>query len=235
MRMIEVNRPAFEPGMDMQIMHNVSRGPLVLYKSVFPEGVRPTITISGWPLITHLAPMASLYETGVHAVIPPQRSVPAHLIDPKIKNRSRIYYQIANMQARKMDPKAWALLTDDNGFITEGTGANFFIVRDGGLLTPEPINILRGVTRKAAMELAAKIGVPCQERNLGAYDVATADEAFFTATSFSILPVTRFNGQPVGGGKPGPVTRRLIAAWSDMVGLDIVAQARDYARKAEAK
>ena len=66
------------------------------------------------------------------------------------------------------------------------------------------------------------------------YDVFTAEEAFFTATSFSIMPVTRFNGQPINTGLPGAITRRLIAAWSEMVGVDIVAQAREYASVAQA-
>jgi branched-chain amino acid aminotransferase len=61
----------------------------------------------------------------------------------------------------------------------------------------------------------------------------TANEAFFTATSFSIMPATRFNGHPIGDGAPGPVTRRLIKAWSEMVGVDIIAQAKDYARQAQ--
>lgn len=229
---IEMNRPGFPPGLDFQIMHNVSRGPLSLYQSVFPGGLRPTVTINCWPLITHLAPVADLYDRGVHAVIPPQRSVPARLIDPKIKNRSRIYYQVANLQSQKIDPKAWALLTDEDGFITEGTGANFFLVSGGQLLTPEPRNILRGITRQAVIELAAQLRLPCRECNVEPYDVLTAEEAFFTATSFSILPVTRFNGHPVGSGEVGPAVRRLLAAWSEMVGVDIVAQAKRYAEEA---
>ncbi|MBM4080301.1 MAG: branched-chain amino acid aminotransferase [Planctomycetes bacterium] len=228
---LEVNRACFPAGLDAQIMHDVSRGPLPLYRPVFPEGLRPTVTINCWPLTWHLAHLAAAYETGLHAVIPPQRSVPARLIDPKVKNRSRVYYQLANLQAQRVDPKAWALLTDEDGFITEGTGSNFFLVKSGELVTPEPRNVLRGVTRKAVMELAAQVGLPCRECNLEPYDVLTADEAFFTATSFSILPVTRFNGQPIGDGAPGPVTRRLIAAWSETVGADIVAQAREYAKR----
>ena len=115
---------------------------------------------------------------GVHAVVPTQRSVPSRLIDPKIKNRSRIYYQIANLQAQKVDAEAWALLTDEDGFLTEGTGSNFFVVKDGGLLTAEPRNILRGVTRQAVLELAESLGLSCRECNLEPYDVMTADEAF---------------------------------------------------------
>ncbi len=227
---IEINRPCFPDGADFQIMHNVSRGALGVYQSAFPEGSPRTISINCWPLTWHVAAVADAYDTGVHAVIPPQCSVPARLIDPKIKNRSRVYYQVANLQARKVDPKAMALMTDEDGFITEGTGANFFIVKDGELFTPEPRNILRGVTRQAVMELAADIGINCYERNLEAYDVATADEAFFTTTPFVMLPVTRFNGLKVGTGAVGPVMRHLLNVWSEIVDVDIVAQAKRYTK-----
>ena len=231
---IEVNRACFSEGDDFQIMHDVSRGPLGFYQSIFPEGGRPTITINCWPLTWHLASVADAYGTGVHAVIPPQRSVPARLIDPKIKNRSRVYYQVANQQTKKVDPEAWALLTDEDGFITEGTGANFFIVKAGELFTPEGRNILRGVSRQALIEIAAGVGVVCHERNLEAYDVATADEAFFTTTPFVMLPATRFNGMPIGTGAVGPVTHQLLDAWRDAVGVDIVAQAKECAAKVRA-
>ena len=233
METIEINRPCFPEGLDYQLMHNVSRGPLPLYATVFPGGLQPTVTISCWPLTWHLAGVAALYETGIHAVSTPQQSVPSRYIDPKIKNRSRVYYQLANMQAHRVDPKAWALLTGEDGFITEGTGSNFFVVKEGRLLTPRPHNILRGVTRQAVIELAADLEVPCQEGDLDPYDLFTADEAFFTATSYSIMPVTRCNGRPIRDGLPGPVSRRLIAAWSEMVGLDIIDQAKEYARVAQ--
>ncbi len=232
LRTLEVNRGCFPAGVDIQIMHNVSRGPLPVYRPAFAADLRPTVTINCWPLTTHLAPLAGLYETGVHAVIPPQRSVPARLIDPKIKNRSRVFYQVATLQAQKVDRTAWALLTDDDGFLTEGAGSNLFLVRDGELLTPEPRNILRGVSRKVTLELAASLGIRCRELNLEAYDVVTADEAFFTSTPYAMLPMTRFHGQPVGTGQPGPVYRRLLAAWCDLAGVDMVAQAQEYARMA---
>ena len=231
---VDVNRPCFPEGLDFQIMHDVSRGPLAVYKSLFPEGLHPTITINCWPLTWHLAAIADQYDTGIHAVIPPQRSVPARLIDPKVKNRSRIYYHMAILQARKVDPAASALLTDDDGFITEGTGSNFFLVKEGDLFTPEPRNLLRGVTRQAVMDLARELGISCQERNLEPYDVATADEAFFTSTSMAIMPATMFNGLPIGTGQVGPVVRALLDAFSEMVGVDIVAQAKQYKEEAGA-
>jgi branched-chain amino acid aminotransferase len=231
---LEVNRLAFPHGLEIQIMHNVSSGPLALYKTVFPEGLKPTVTINCWPLTWHLARVADQYETGVHAVIPPQRSVPARLIDPKIKNRSRIYYQVANIQASKVDKDAMALLTDEDGFLTEGTGANVFLVKGGELFTPEPRNILRGVTRGAVIDLASDLEIPVHEKNLEPYDMVTANEAFFSGTSMFLLPITWFNGLPVGDGNVGPMAKSLIAAFSDTVGVDIVAQAKQYEEEAGA-
>lgn len=231
---IELNRPCFSEGIDFQIMHNVSRGPLNIYKPVFPNGIQPTITINCWPLTRHLASSADSYHLGVHNVITPQRSVPSRLIDPKIKNRSRIYYQIAGQQAAKIDPTAQPLLTDEDGFITEGMGNNFFIVKNGELFTPEPRNILRGVTRQAVMELADTLSISCHERNLDPYDVAGADEAFNTSTTIAIMPVTKFNNLEIGSGKVGPIVLSLIDAFSEMVGVDIVAQANQYKEEAGA-
>ena len=228
---IERNRPCFADGVDFQIVHNVSRGPLGIYQPVFPQGLQATVTINCWPLTWHLAPLAEKYGTGVHAVIPQQLAIPARLIDPKIKNRSRIHYQNANLQVRKIDPQAWALLIDEDGFLTEGTGSNFFIVKENHLLTPEPRNVLRGVTRQTVLELAARLGLPCRECNLEPYDVMTADEAFFTSTPFSIMPATRFNGHAVGAGVVGPITQRLMEAWNALVEVDMVAQARLYAEQ----
>ena len=200
-----------------------------MYGSIFADGPQATVTINCWPLTWHLAAFADAYVSGVHAVVPAQRAVPSRLIDPKIKNRSRIHYQIANLQVQKVDPQAWALLLDEDGFLTEGTGSNFFLIKDGCLLTPEPRNVLRGVTRQAVLQLAQRLEIPCRECNLEPYDVMTTDEAFFTSTPFTIMPATRFNGHAINTGAPGPLTQRLMDAWNRMVEVDMAAQARAYA------
>lgn len=184
---IEVNRPCFPDGLDFEINHDVSNGPGGLYASALPEGARPTVFIHLWPIRT-VPPQH--YETGVSAVIPPQHSIPSRLRDPKAKVRGVVHFWVAGLQTRKMDPKSWPLLTDEDGFVTEATGANFFLVKDGALFTPEPRNILLGITRKAVMELAAQMGLSCRERNLEPYDVMTADEAFLTTTPYSIVPIS---------------------------------------------
>ena len=229
-RTIEANEPAFEAHDEHRLMINVSRGPLAMYKMVFGGKIEPTVIIADFPVKWTVASLAHFYDDGIHCVTPSQRAIPATLMDPKIKNRSRMYLQVANLQVSLLDdPNAMALLLDPDGFVAEGTGANFFIVRDGCLLTPEARNCLRGTRRSYILDLAQRLGLPTQETNIELYDVASADEAFFTSTAFSMLPCTKINGLPIGDGKPGPIFARLIGAWSEEVGVDIIAQTKAFA------
>ena len=225
---IERNRDALGD-FDFQIMHDVTRGALGLYAELVPEADSPIVTINVIPLVRHIGGLADKYESGAHFIIPQQQSVPARYLDPKVKSRSRIFYKRADLQVSRMEEGAMALLTDERGFVTEGTGNNFFMVKDGQIFTPQPHDILRGISRGACMELAEKLGRPVVEADLEPYDVRAADEAWCTSTIVSMLPVCRFNFQVVGNGKPGPVYRRLLDAWSEEVGVDIPAQARRYA------
>ena len=212
---------------DWQIMHDVSRGPLPLYGSVFPEGVRPTVSINCWPLITHMGGFAETYSSGVQLMIPAQQAIPAHLMDMKAKTRSRMHYQLAQMQGHRAGGK-WAVLCDPDGFLAEGPGWNVFLVRDGVLYTPEPRNILAGVSRGVTIQLARELGIEVRESNLGRYEALMADELFCTATTYCLVHATSFEGQTVGDGTPGPVFRRLLEAWKRKAELDFVAQAVDY-------
>jgi branched-chain amino acid aminotransferase len=104
-------------------MINVSRGPLAMYKMVFDGKGEPTLVIADFPVKWTVAPLAHFFDDGVHAVTPSQPAIPAQLLEPKIKNRSRIHYMVANLQVSLLnDPNAWALLLDPDGFVAEGTG-----------------------------------------------------------------------------------------------------------------
>jgi len=227
---MEANEPAFDSHDEHRIMINVSRGPLGMYKMVFDGKVQPTVVVADFPVKWTVSAVAHLYDTGVHAVVPSQRAIPSQLLENKIKNRSRMHLMMANLQVAQVDdPDAWALLLDPDGFVTEGTGGNFFIVRDGKLLTPEGRNILRGTRRAYVLDLARKLGMPAEERNIELYDVIHADEAFYTSTAFSMLPCTKINGLTIGDGSVGPVFKQLIDAWSAEVGVDIIAQTKAFA------
>jgi branched-chain amino acid aminotransferase len=225
------NIPTEADDMDWWIMHNVSRGPLGLYRSVFPDGIRPTVTISTWPLITHMGSFAPTYDTGVQLAIPAQRALPADLLDPKAKTRSRLHYQLAQLQAARMGEGVWPILLDPDGFLAEGPGWNIFLVKAGTIYTPEPRNILLGVSRDTTIGLARDLGIPVVETNLGRYEALQADELFCTSTSYCIVHGASFEGQTVGDGKPGPICRKLADAWKKLTGVDVIAQAHDYARR----
>jgi branched-chain amino acid aminotransferase len=102
------------------------------------------------------------------------------------------------------------------------------------LYTPEPRNILLGVSRATVIELANELGIPVREANLGRYEALQADEILCTATTYSLVHAARFEGQPVGDGQlsgPGPVCRKLTEAWKRLAGVDFVAQAQAYQQR----
>ena len=228
---LERNLPTEAADMDWQIMHDVSRGPMDLYRTVFPEGVRPTVSINCWPLITHMSRFAPTYDSGVNLVIPAQQTLPAHLVDPKAKTRSRLHYQMAQLQARRMGANAWPVLLDPDGFLAEGPGWNLFLVKNAVLYTPEPRNILLGVSRAVTLELARALDIPVRETNLGRYEALQADELFSTATTYALVHAATFEGQRVGDGQPGPIFGKLMHAWQRLAGVDFVEQARAYAQR----
>ena len=229
---IEINEKVFSKTDEHRLMINISRGPLGIYAPVFDGVIEPTIIVADFPLKWTLSGMSSLYETGINAVIPSQRAIPSHLMDPKIKNRSRLFYQMANIEVSKYaGDNNWALLLDTDGYITEGTGDNFFIVKDEKIYTPEGRNILRGISRNYIFELAKEKGIDCIEKNIEPYDVYDADEAFMTGTPFCLLPTTSLNGVDIGEGKMGNISNQLLEAWSKNVGLDIKSQIIEYEKE----
>lgn len=226
---IEKNDPVFEQDDEHRLMINISRGPLGIYAHVFGGKIEPTVVIADFPLKWTVVGMGKLFEEGIHAVIPSQRAIPAGLLDPKIKNRSRLHYQMANIEVAQYKGKNnWALLLDPEGYIAEGTGDNFFMVKDGVIITPEGRNILKGISRAYIFELAEQLKLKCIEKNIEPYDVYTADEAFMTGTPFCVLPVTRLNSVVIGKARMGAITKLLLDTWSKNVGVDIAEQIKGY-------
>lgn len=226
---IEKNEPFFSKTDEHRLMINVSRGPLSIYSEIFNGKLGPLVIISDFPLKWTVSGMGKLFDSGINAVIPSQRAIPSYLLDAKIKNRSRIHYQMANIEVSHLPgDNNWPLLIDPDGFIAEGTGDNFFLVKDNMLYTPEPRNILRGISRQYIFDLAKELGIDYYEKNLELYDVITADEAFMTGSPFCLLPVTKINGINIGNGNRGNITNKLLKKWSDNVGLNIENQIKEF-------
>jgi len=224
-QVLEANLPTYAAGEDCWIVHNISRGLSI-------QGPDPTIQRGAATIMIYTQPMdlrgwAEFYRRGCHAVTAMSRIIPSQSLDARIKNRSRMAYTLAEMEVKLVDKEAQGIILDAQGNVAENKGGNIFVVSGGVLKTPTANNCLSGISRETVIELAGQLGVQVVETTLQPYDLYTADELFFTSTPYCIMPATRFNGLPVGDGEVGQVTRQLLAAWSELTGVDIVKQALD--------
>jgi branched-chain amino acid aminotransferase len=110
-----------------------------------------------------------------------------------------------------------ALLLDVDGFVAEGSGENFFLVRDGVIYTPELTSALEGITRATILSLADELGIPVREKRITRDEVYVADEAFFTGTAAEVTPIRELDGRSIGNGGRGPITQQLQARYFDAV------------------
>jgi branched-chain amino acid aminotransferase len=110
-----------------------------------------------------------------------------------------------------------ALLLDEEGFIAEGSGECFFIVRDGVLITPPNDNSLESITQDTVLKIAEKKGIKCERRRITRDEVYICDEAFFTGTAAEVTPIKEIDGRIIGNGKRGDMTKELQSAYFDIV------------------
>ena len=110
-----------------------------------------------------------------------------------------------------------ALLLDPEGYVSEGSGENFFMVKNGIIYTPELTNCLDGITRATVMQLAQEFGHEVVAKRITRDEVYVADEAFFTGTAAEVTPIRELDGREIGAGSRGPVTERLQTAYFDIV------------------
>ncbi|MDA9353019.1 aminotransferase class IV [Gammaproteobacteria bacterium] len=227
---IEANEHLFDDDDEHRLMIDVSRGLLGIYQGI--EGLHsgPNVIIADFPLRWTVKGMGELFHKGINAVITSQRAIPASLMEPKIKNRSRLFYLMANIEASLMKGENnWALLLDPDGFIAEGSGDNFFIIKDKTIISPEGRNMLRGISRDYIMNVVGpELGYKVIEKNIEPYDVYTADEAFMTGTPFCMLPVTSLNDVDIGDGKVGEHFNALLKRWSSNMNVDISGQIQKW-------
>ena len=222
----EALRPS---GGDFAVRQVVTRGkPASVTQGSVTETMTPTVINSASPIPFNT--YAKYYETGATVVIPSTRSYPSTSMDPKVKHYSRANFVQAQLQVADVDPDAYVVMLDQNGNLSENVGGNFFVVTDGVLRTSKDSSILQGISRMVTMELAERLGIPVVEEDLQPYDAYTADEAFLTTSSYQILPVRSVDKREVRHGAPGPISQQLLAAWSEMVGVDIVDQALNQAK-----
>ena len=173
---------------------------------------------------------AHQFDEGVSVYLSDYRQTPANCWPPELKCRSRMHYYLADQQARRRAPGARAILLDQDGYIGEASTANIVLYREGeGVLSPRMEKVLPGVSVAVVRELCDQLGIPFSERDLTIEELRAADEAWLSSTSICLLPVVRCDDQPINTGKPGPAYRHVLAAWNDLVGLDVAGQAKSQA------
>ena len=215
-KVVEHNYPLLPPGQDMWVMQRITRG---------VEGAEsaPTVLIE-----THAIPFvarAPLYRDGARVTTPSVPRVPPRFMSPRAKTHNYLNLVLGDLEAQGTDPGSWAVLLDEAGNLTEGRGSNIFLVKDGAVATPKGQYVLEGITRRTVLDLADGLGLDTAERDLDLFDAYTADEAFLTSTSLCICPVSSVNGTSIGSGRPpGPATRQLMQAFSDLAGMDFEEQ-----------
>ena len=209
------------PNADYWVTQTITRGSGTVLD---PSGA--TVVIRMYPI--DFTSHARFYDAGAHVVFPTTRRDPPQALDARLKTISRMNLVMAEIEAKQVDPAAYAVLLDLDGNIAENTGGNFFVVTDGVVRTATARNVLAGISRRTVLELAETLDIPAAEETLTPYDAYNADEAFLTTTSYCVLPVGKINGNPLRKDPPGPITNQLLAAWSERVGMDIVDQAMSH-------
>lgn len=207
----------------MTIRQTITRGRAASITDKVPATVHISASAMNFKRYAHL------YDEGAHVVFARTRSYHPDSLDPKVKHTSRMNFVLASLEAADVDPASWPVMLDLDGNISEGTGFNFWIVKDGVLKTPGDRTILQGISRKAILELADDLGIPVVHEDFQLYDAYTADEAFVSGTSHCMLPASKLDNRPMDGDVPGPIVKRLLAAWSEKVGVDIIGQAQNQA------
>lgn len=169
---------------------------------------------------------AELYEQGLRAMTAPTQRVGVNALNPRVKSLNYLNNILAKLDALQAGyPEA--ILLNPEGYVVEATGENIFILRRGVLVTPPAfVGILEGITRHAVMDLARGMGIPVEEKLFCRHDLYVADECFLTGTACEIMPVVEVDGRPVGTGRPGPVTARLMAAFRELTRSHAGAAAR---------
>ncbi len=191
----------------------ISRGPGDL--GLDPRKCRhgPTVAIIARPF----APLyGDRYQDGLSVITASLRRVPPQVVSPNIKSLNYLNNILCRIEANVAEADE-ALMLDVNGFVCEATADNFFIVRDDTVITPPKVTNLQGITRETVLEISQEMGLETREEFFTLFDVYGANEAFITGTAAEVGPVVKVDERIIGDGKPGKITKAIMARFRDLV------------------
>ncbi len=182
---------------------------------LYPKENPVCVAIAAWPWGTYLG------EDGLTKGIRVKTSsfIRNHVNSTMSRGKVCGYY--VNSQLAKKEAISCgydeALLLDTEGYVSEGSGENVFIVRDGVLKTTPLTSILEGITRDSVVAIAGNLGIPIHEERFTRDEIYISDEAFFTGTAAEVTPIRELDGRTVGSGKPGKITKKIQSVFFDIV------------------
>jgi len=219
-KLLEHNRTAAN-GRELGLVYYMTAGENKAYAGAagISDTLRTTYVQHTFPLPFEL--WRDYFVQGVHCITPAPRHWPPQCLSSKIKNRNRLHMWIGEQEIKLADARAVPLYLDIHGNLTETAGSNFVIYCSGKVVSPRRSNILWGVSLQVLTEILAEMQIPFIEDDIQVYDVVNADEAWMPSTPYCLAPVVKINGQPIGHGRPGPLWRKILDRWSQLVSTDI--------------
>jgi len=192
---------------------------LIVTRGTGSLGINPALCVNP-ELIVIASPLQMSDEQaqsqGIRTIIASTRRIPADCLSPQIKSLNYLNAILARIEANHAGVEE-ALMLNQQGFITEGTVDNIFIVRSGALYTPPVIDgALAGITRKLIIEIATNAGIRTHEKTLASYDIYTADECFLSGTGAELIPVKEVDGRELAG-CPGDIYKRVKQLFQDYI------------------
>ncbi len=189
---------------------------LIITRGAGTLGLNPTLCPKASVVIIadtiQLYPEA-FYDTGISVITASVIRTHPNALSPRIKSLNYLNNILAKLEAVDAGVPE-AVMLNGEGNVAECTADNLFIVRRGRVETPQTSDgILEGVTRDVILRLCRSEGIPAIEKTLQRHDLYVADECFITGTAAEVMPVTKIDGRVIGAGEPGPLTRRLHAAF----------------------
>lgn len=193
---------------DAVVYIQVTRGAVPRSHYFPPQGTPLTVFASA----SSFTPNTEEIQNGINIILSPDQ----RWARCDIKSINLLPNTLAHQQARESNAVEAVFCRD--GFIMEGTHSNFFAVLDGSIVTPPKTNyILGGITREVVLDLCKEISVPFKERPIAVSEVNQAEELMIVGTTVEITPAVRIDGEKIGSGMPGPITRRLQQAFRKVV------------------
>lgn len=162
----------------------------------------------------------SFYDNGLEVITVATRRNSNEAISPRIKSLNYLNNIMAKIEANLFDMME-AIMLSQEGYVTEATGDNVFMVKNRKLFTPPAyIGILEGITRNTVIELASSQKIEVEQSLITRFDLINADECFLTGTAAEIIPVVKIDGRTIGSGAPGPITKMLMRKFREYVLTD---------------